>query len=439
MAVFSALLFLSFALVGATFNIAVNQYIRSSAIVMLDEARADHYNMLEMSAAAPILRIIGGGRNLFRTNLRQFMVDDGYYILSPIASYSAHDIAVTLWQKNLDLADIQNLRLRVQDNTYFITSAQAPGGTGRHIIFYVDVTDLQRFTRSINMLLITLAAFIWLVAMAATGFLAGSLARPLHILKDFAKRIGQGDFSSNPISFNSEEFEALNQSLNHTAKQLAKYDNDQKTFFQNVSHELRTPLMTIESYAEGIKYGIMEPQKSAETIIEATSRLTDMVGDILYISKLDSISTPSMERCDLRLLIQERISLVRPLAELKGLKIHFAAPKDQEQIVINCAASYMGRALDNLLSNALRFAESAITVECGIATKNWVQIIVRDDGPGFEPETLPSVFERFFKGKKGQTGIGLSVVRSIAEQHKGTATAKNGDPGAILTIIIPKN
>ena len=442
LAAFSVLLFLSFTLVGAAFNIAVSQYIRSSAVAMLNEARAIHYNLLDYTPAeAPILRIVGNRPNLFRANLRFFMIDENYQPLNPHASDSAYDISRMLYQAGLDPAETLNMRLRGPEHnqSYFITSARAPGEQERFIIFYVDVTEMQGFTRSINMMLVTLAALIWVAAIAVTGFLAGTLAKPLHILRDFARRIGRGDFTPNPISFANEEFEALNQSLNHTAKQLAKYDNDQKTFFQNVSHELRTPLMTIKSYAEGIKYGIMDPDKSAQTILEASNRLSGMVDDVLYISRIDNITMPVMERTDIRILIQERISLQRPLADLKQLSINFES--SSEPLYVNCASSYMGRALDNLISNAIRFAESVITVECR-REGGQVMIRVTDDGPGFEPELLPHVFERFFKGKNGLSGIGLSVVRSIVEHHKGTAMAKNNEEengkGAVLTIFIPQ-
>ena len=437
-AAFSVLLLLSFALVGTAFNIAVRQYIRSNAVAQLNEARGVHYGILsQYMPDAPFLRVVMGHRpDFFRTNLRSFVIDDYYRPLNPAATHSAYSIADMLALRGLHPSDAYNVRLDGHDQTYFISSATAPGGLGRYIIYYVDVTDLQRFTHGINVLLLSLAALIWLVAMAITGFLAGSLARPLYILRDFARRIGNGDFTPNPISFAGEEFEALNQSLNHTAKQLAKYDNDQKTFFQNASHELRTPLMTIESYAEGIKYGIMKPDRAAETILEATNRLSVMVDDILYISRIDNIAMPAMEQCDLLKLIQERISLQRPLAEMRGLEIKFEPPT--KPVVVNCAISYIGRALDNLIANALRFAKNTITIECRLAG-SVTTIAVLDDGPGFEPEVLSFVFERFFKGKNGLTGIGLAVVRSIVEQHKGTAVAENINPGAKLTISLPKN
>lgn len=440
LAIFSVLLFLSFFLVGAAFNFAVNQYIQSSAIASLNEQKVLHYDLFDeysLEAAAFIVDV-NRRSNFFRTNLRIFILNNEYQILDRDVSDAALSIAKALEQGNLSPAHIQNLRMRINDQTFFISSGTNPAASQeRHLVFYVDVTDLQNFTRSINMLLVSLAGIMWLVAMIITGFLAGYLSRPLHILSHFAMRIGQGDFTSNPITFADEEFETLNQNLNHTAKQLAKYDNDQKTFFQNVSHDLRTPLMTIESYAEGIKYGIMDTGKATHTILEATDRLSSMVDDILYISRIDNITVPTMEQTDLNLLIQERVNQQRPLAERKKLIIDYKAPPTP--LIINCAISYMSRALDNLISNALRFANTSITVECFKTSNNHVMIRVTDDGPGFEPEVLPHVFERFYKGKNGLNGIGLSVVRSIVEQHKGTAIAENGEIGAKLTISIPCN
>ena len=436
LAAFSVLLLLSFVLVGAAFNLAINQYIQSSAIAMLNDARALHYNALDTpshSAENTFLRLMGNQR-LFRTNLRFFLMDEDFTPHNPDAADSAYNIAAVLDHSGIILPEISNMRLRAHDNTYYISVATAPGELDGYTIFYVDVSDLQRFTRSINMLLLSFAGIIWFAAVIVTDFLAVSLAKPLHNLRDFAGRIGQGDFTPNPTSFTNEEFEALNQSLNHTSKQLAKYDNDQKTFFQNVSHELRTPLMTIESYAEGIKYGIMDPAKASQTIIEASERLSGMVGDILYISRIDNITAPALEATDINKLIQERINLQLPLAESKALAITFKS--SAEPIIINCAASYMGRAIDNLISNAIRFAKSIITVECN-HVDNQVVIHIKDDGPGFEPEALPYVFERFYKGKNGLSGIGLSVVRSIVEQHKGIAIAENDENGAKLTINIP--
>jgi len=374
---------------------------------------------------------------MFHNNLRQFEVDEQFQLAgtTTVTSTVFRDIVGVLEAQEADLSQLLPRRMRVGQTIYYVTSARSmmrPPNT--YIIYYIDTTDLQRVTTNINMRLVGLVAIIWFATMLMSTFLAGSLARPLKSLSKYAGQIGHGDFTPNPVSFTNEEFEELNQSLNHTAKQLAKYDNDQKAFFQNVSHELRTPLMSIKSYAEGIKYGVMDHAKAAETILECTDRLTEMVGDILYVSRIDNITPPMMEEVNFTALVEERVTRQKSLAEGKGLVLDFTPG---EPILISCVTSYIERAVDNLISNALRYAKTTVTLEVD-ATDTKATIRISDDGPGFEPDKLPHVFERFYKGKNGLTGIGLSIVKSVVEQHKGTATAENGDSGAILTISLPR-
>jgi len=436
---FSTLLFLAFVLVGVVFNLAVNQYIRGRAYAELDEAKRDfHQHITESDVEpetlinnVPVSRYRGYGDHFFV--LRRFGIDETYLPINSNWSATAYAIADVLYQEGIVISQFQNRRLRINEHTFFIATT-GYRDEGSHVVFYLDVTDLQRFTSSLNVILLSLVGIIWLLAMLIATFLAGSLARPLHILSDFAQRIGRGDFRPNSISFANEEFDELNQNLNHTAKQLAKYDNDQKAFFQNASHELRTPLMSIKSYAEGIKYGIMEPEKASQTILEATDKLTGMVRDILYISKLDNLTVPAREQTDLQGLLEERIRLLRTQAESKGVEIHF---KSSGPVIIACIREYLERAIDNIIANAIRYAETAVEVEYEINNTRICILRVMDDGPGFEPDVIPHVFERFYTGKNGLNGIGLSIVRSVADQHQGTVTAANGEKGAIVTLSIP--
>ena len=348
-------------------------------------------------------------------------------------------LRVNNWHPEL----INNRRIRVDSGTFFLSSR--PVVSPRHavegydwrdglwyVLFYVDATDISRFSGRVNMILLLLVGIIWSAAMVIATFLAGSLAWPLHVLSGFARRIGQGDFSPNPEEFSNDEFEILNRNLNFAAKQLAKYDNDQKAFFQNMSHDLRTPLMSIKSYAEGIKYGIMDAQTASETILTATNRLTDMVGDILYVSRIDNITAPNKEEMDIYALVSERVNFYDAMARDKVIKFRHGG----EPIMAQCIKAYLERAVDNLISNALRYAQTTVTITCGVE-KNHVVICVADDGPGFEPNDIPHVFERFYRGKSGITGIGLAIVKSIIDQHGGTTTAENKERGASLTIAIP--
>ena len=194
--------------------------------------------------------------------------------------------------------------------------------------------------------------------------------------------------------------------------------------------------MSIKVYAEGIVYGLMESKKAGETILEETDRLSDLVTDLLYIAKIDNISTVfDTEKADLIMIIKDCAARQQAVADKK--QISFVFDFDDSPILYECVAELISRAIDNLISNAIRYAASEITVSCRKKEKQ-VSIIVADDGGGIEPETLPNVFERFYKGKGGNMGIGLAIVKSIADQHNGHVTAGNRtEGGAIFTLTLP--
>jgi len=277
---------------------------------------------------------------------------------------------------------------------------------------------------------------MFVVAMVVTYFLAKSFTRPIEKLGKFAQSIGQGNFEPNTFEFNEEELSKLNAALNMSAKQLGVYDNEQKTFFQNASHELRTPLMSIKCYAEGISFGLMDPKQASETILQETNKLSELVADLLYISKIDNISTAySMIETDLVSLMKDCAMRQQPMAD-KG-QISFVFDFDKDVMLYKCVQELISRTVDNLISNALRYASSEVVLSCR-KKSNHIEVCVSDDGQGVDSVVLPHVFERFYKGNGGNTGIGMAIVKSIAEQHGGHVMAENSNSGgAVFTVILP--
>ena len=285
-------------------------------------------------------------------------------------------------------------------------------------------------------ILIILVAFMFVVSVVASYYLSNSITRPIEKLDKWAVGIGKGNFDTNNFEFQDIELEDLNNALNKSIKQLGAYDAAQKDFFQNASHELRTPLTSIKVYAEGIVYGLMEPKKAGETILAEADRLSALVTDLLYIAKVDNINTTyTTEKADLTDIVRE--SAARQNAVAKKRKIKFTYDFDAGGVEYECVADLILRAVDNLISNAIRYAASEIVLSCH-KKNDKLQICVADDGLGIEPEVLPHVFERFYKGDDGNTGIGLSIVKSIAEQHRGSVSAENKTGGgALFTITLP--
>jgi len=288
----------------------------------------------------------------------------------------------------------------------------------------------------VSIIFIILICIMFLMAVIVTYFLANSLTRPIEKLGDFALNIGRGDFSQNDFQFQEEELEDLNMALNKSAKQLAEYDSEQKAFFQNASHELRTPLMSIKCYAEGISFGVMEPKQASETILTETDKLSDLVTDLLYISKIDNITTVyTKSETNLMELLRDSAERQKALADRK--QISFSFNFDDLPVQYTCVKELLVRAVDNLISNAVRYAKSEIVLSCHKEEGNIV-LSVADDGTGVTPEAMPHIFERFYKGADGNHGIGLSIAKTIIEQLGGLISAKNRDSGgAEFTIVLP--
>ncbi|MCL2546000.1 MAG: HAMP domain-containing histidine kinase [Oscillospiraceae bacterium] len=297
----------------------------------------------------------------------------------------------------------------------------------------------QDTTGRAGITLFVLVGIMFVVSVVVTYFLSNSITRPIERLGKFALGIGNGNFDTNDFTFRDIELENLNAALNKSVRQLGVYDSAQKDFFQNASHELRTPLMSIKVYAEGIIYDLMDAKQAGETILEETDRLSELVANLLYIAKIDNVDSIATlyaaEKVDLKEVIKTCTARQQAVADKK--QIVFSFDSDDDAIFYICSAELMARAVDNLISNAIRYAMSTITLSCRKEDNNIV-IRIADDGNGIESEVLPHVFERFYKGMGGNTGIGLSIVKSIADRHDGWVTAENvNNGGAAFTITLP--
>jgi signal transduction histidine kinase len=397
-----------------------------------------------------------------------FLVDASGVALTGIElSDEAAEIAQILKDGNLSLGNVRNQRIRTAGGVYYISARQIQnarfeggngftneggesiGGDGSanddarfenigdiYWIIYADVTGLTYFANTINLFLIFLVLITFAITVFVVIFLSNSITRPIKKLSTLALSIGRGNFTPQDYKFKDMEFENLNMTLNKTAKQLDIYDAEQKAFFQNASHELRTPLMSIKCYAEGISVGLMEPQKASETILRETDRLSEMVTDLLYISKIDNITSAyNTTRADITKIIRDCAEGQKIIADKKSLRFYLEF--SEQPINCDCVEELMARAVNNLISNAIRYAVSEITLECH---KRGGQVIIKvsDDGAGIDKDSMPHIFERFYKGFGGNHGIGLSIVKSIVLQHGGQINAGNAaNGGAVFTIALP--
>jgi len=466
---FYIMLFITFAMIEIIFNNAIKQYIQNSATSQLDET---YKNMLQLMQNAdtfprppewprgflqPNNRMgefpnFPARRNIFRINANVFVINDRYNLTDEEKddddddeeyddedddSDEAHAITKAVKDLGIRITDLQNVLVSTGDMRFYYISAfpmlDNPMGKNDYFLIYADVTSLLFFSSTINIFLIILICIMFVFTIFFTFFLSNTITVPIKKLGTFAARIGRGDFTPSDFEFKDEEFDSLNAALNDSARQLSIYDKEQKTFFQNASHELRTPLMSIQCHAEGISFGIMEPKKASETILQETSRLSELVTDLLYISKIDNITKVyTAGKADLPAIIRSCAERQLPVAGKKNIKFSFDF--NEPAIEYECVGELISRAVDNLISNAIRYASSEIVLSCQKGHDN-ITICVKDDGKGIEPESVPRIFERFYKGQDGSHGIGLSIVKSIVEQHHGSIAAKNTENGGAMFII----
>ena len=218
-------------------------------------------------------------------------------------------------------------------------------------------------------------------------------------------------------------------------RNIEKEAERQQTFFQNASHELKTPLMAIQGYAEGIQAGVMDAGGAAEVILAESDRMTELVDELLDISKIDmGRQQLALSEMDVRELLYDSIRAVEPTAAAGGITITPDFP--ETPIMVSCDDTRLRRAVTNILSNGVRYARSELRLTC-CADKRNVTIQIQDDGDGIATEDLPHIFDRFYMGKSGKSGIGLALTREIIHLHKGTIRAYNGDGGAVFEITIP--
>ena len=217
-------------------------------------------------------------------------------------------------------------------------------------------------------------------------------------------------------------------------RDIEKEAERQQTFFQNASHELKTPLMAIQGYAEGIQAGVMDAGGAAEVILEESDRMTELVEELLDISKIDmGRQQLALSEMDVRELLYDSIRAVEPIAA-GGIAIVPDFP--EEPVMVSCDDTRLRRAVTNILSNGVRYARSELRLTCR-ADKRHVTIRIQDDGDGIAEADLPHIFDRFYMGRSGKSGIGLALTKEIVHLHRGTIRAYNGETGAVFEISIP--
>jgi signal transduction histidine kinase len=286
----------------------------------------------------------------------------------------------------------------------------------------------------------------WLVLAAIAGVvlavagliglrLAGFVARPLRRLEHTAGELGRGDLTARADETEGpEEVRSLAAVFNHTASQLEQLMRSQDEFVADASHQLRTPLTALRLRLENLSRDV-RPEGEAElaAALAEVERLNGLVDALLALARADAKAAPA-GRVDLAALVHERADAWNALADERGIRLAAVA---RDGAAAQASDARVRQVLDNLIENAVEVSPrgGSVTLEARAAPP-WVELRVRDEGPGMSADERGRAFDRFWRGREGHgSGLGLAIVRRLVEADGGTVELQ-GDDGRGLEAVV---
>jgi signal transduction histidine kinase len=346
-------------------------------------------------------------------------------------------------------------------NTVFETVESADGTPLRHLflpiprqgqvryVLHAD-TSLLLSRETLKGLVIFLTAgsgTILLIAWVGSGWLAKKVLTPIEVLSTGAETMCGADLGKRfTLDSPYQEFRRLTQAFNSVMDRFQRSVESQRRFVDHAAHEMQTPLTVLQGNLEVTLLKARTPEEYREALInnlEQVERLITLTRSLLTLATFTG-DTPPVHLVPLAL---------EPL--IHGLVDELTILADERRITLSCAshsvppilgdAQWLKQALINLLDNALRYTPSggAVTVRLQ-AVEEGVVVVVEDTGHGIEPDHLPHLFERFYRTDwarakdSGGTGLGLPIVKDIAEAHGGaiSVTSQVGQ-GSVFTLRLP--
>lgn len=263
------------------------------------------------------------------------------------------------------------------------------------------------------------------LAFIVTMFISARLSRPIVEITRTAKKFGEGDYSVDFDAKGYREIEELSTVLDNAKDEIQKVSDLRRDLVANISHDLRTPLTIVKSYAEMIRdLSGDNPEKRnehLEVIIDETDRLSNLVNNLLELSKLES-GNMELEISDFSVheKVEDILSRYQLLVENEGYDIEFIADEDR---IISADEEKLDQVIYNFVNNAVNYCGENKTIHIRQINKpDVVRIEVIDKGKGISKELLPLIFDRYYRDEKYKrevvgTGLGLSICKEILKKH----------------------
>jgi signal transduction histidine kinase len=311
-------------------------------------------------------------------------------------------------------------------------------------------TSLRNYRETLNGLLFLLAlgsGATLVVASVGSLWLSKKVLAPIETLCAGAETMSEADLGKR-LALDSpyQEFRRLTQAVNSVLDQFQRSSEVQRNFCEIAAHEMKTPLTILQGHLEVALLKARTAEDYHEVLLnnlQQVERLIALTRPLLTLAKFTS-SKPPVHLVPLALepLIQEIVDELTLLADDRHITLAF---ESQPVPRVLGDAQWLKQALINLLDNALHYTPSGGSVTIRLQTEGQeVTVAVEDTGHGIEPEHIPHLFERFYRTDwarakdAGGTGLGLPIVKEIAEAHGGTISVTSQiDKGSVFTLRLP--
>ena len=278
---------------------------------------------------------------------------------------------------------------------------------------------------------------IFVIASAVAWVAAGDVLRPLRLLSDTTRSITETDLSKRIPVTGDDEIADLTRTFNEMLDRLEEAFATQRRFVDDAGHELRTPITVIRGQLEVLGDDPNERRETVGLVTGELDRMSRIVEDLLVLARSEQPDFIQSHPIDLAEFVDE---LAVKASSLSGRPVDQVAASPA---VFQGDSQRLTQAVMNLARNAFEHTGPGVRVTVGAkANGNWTRIWVGDDGPGIPPDERQRLFERFARGRSGRrrtegAGLGLSIVKAIAEGHDGSVELETGDEGSTFTIVIP--